>query len=538
MDHPSRLARARSSGSPEVLEPFDACEGANPMSAAQQALYARIERYSFDAPDVPMPYSRRLAEREGWSDAYTSAVIAEYRRFAFLAMSSGHVATPSKAVDAAWHLHLEYTREYWDVFCGQVLGAPLHHTPGNGAPDEEAAYAALYAQTLDSYRHLFGAAPPESVWPRPFDTSCDVAAAMPAVHAPASQNFRRLIAVGLESLRHIMRSSRAAVTAWPACLTATIATCAYAGELDAYNVLDYAGPRFLHFYLMLCVGVLLLIFFVHRIEYRRRVWGLCRDAGGARELEPYEAGLIVGGVTRMVHVATLGLLHARAIRISRGKRGQPQVIAGEPAEAGAFGDACNWLRVHLNSQAAYSAFSARLALRAPEVAVALAAQGWLWPRGGMRTLRVVARALALFAIGLGCAKIGVGMSRERPVGALVFGVIVFAIVWLILMARLPGLGRAGPTLAARDALDARRARTGRGGTAPDMLLWLTAILGTSVLAGTAWASYASVLTASRMTAGGVGTDGSSGGCSSSSCNSSSCSSSSCSSSSCGGCSSS
>ena len=94
-------------------------------------------------------------------------MIDEYKRFAFLAQAAGHPVTPSVAVDAAWHFHLQYTLEYWDVFCAGVLRARLHHMPGTGAPDEAAVYAQRYRDTLDSYRRLFGCAPPESIWPPP-----------------------------------------------------------------------------------------------------------------------------------------------------------------------------------------------------------------------------------------------------------------------------------------------------------------------------------------------------------------------------------
>src|ERR1700743_38103 len=89
------------------------------MTPEQRALYQRIDSHVLDARDIPLPFSRRLAEREGWSHAHALRVISEYKRFVFLAMTAGHIATPSKAIDAAWHLPLEYTREYWDVFCAQ-----------------------------------------------------------------------------------------------------------------------------------------------------------------------------------------------------------------------------------------------------------------------------------------------------------------------------------------------------------------------------------------------------------------------------------
>ncbi|WP_244132864.1 hypothetical protein [Burkholderia sp. BCC0397] len=148
---------------PPTSTAVDACA----LTDAQQALLARLHAYSSDDPHAPLPYSRRLAEAEGWSHDHALAVIDEYKRFAFLAQVAGHPVTPSHAVDAAWHLHLQYTREYWDVFCADVLRAPMHHVPGAGAPDEAAQYARHYRQTLDSYRRLFGCEPPEAIWPRP-----------------------------------------------------------------------------------------------------------------------------------------------------------------------------------------------------------------------------------------------------------------------------------------------------------------------------------------------------------------------------------
>ena len=59
----------------------------------------------------------RLASENGWSREYAVRVMQEYRRFAFLAVAAGHPVSPSDAVDQAWHLHLVYTRSYWDEFC-------------------------------------------------------------------------------------------------------------------------------------------------------------------------------------------------------------------------------------------------------------------------------------------------------------------------------------------------------------------------------------------------------------------------------------
>lgn len=88
----------------------------------------------------------------------------EYRRFCFLAVTCGHGVTPSDAVDQAWHLHLGYTRDYWERFCPQILGRPLHHGPTAGGLAEQHRFFLQYAETLRSYEHVFGP-PPADLWP-------------------------------------------------------------------------------------------------------------------------------------------------------------------------------------------------------------------------------------------------------------------------------------------------------------------------------------------------------------------------------------
>jgi hypothetical protein len=70
-------------------------------------------------------------------------------------------------VDAVWHLHLLFTESYWTMLCGEILRRPLHHRPGTGEPGEGEAFAIRYARTIASYEAEFGAAPPETIWPRP-----------------------------------------------------------------------------------------------------------------------------------------------------------------------------------------------------------------------------------------------------------------------------------------------------------------------------------------------------------------------------------
>jgi hypothetical protein len=118
-----------------------------------------------DVPGVPLGFRDRLARENGWSPAHAARVYDEYRRFLVLAATTGHPATPSDAVDQAWHLHLTYTRSYWEDLCGQVLGTPLHHGPTSGTRDDGVHFRDQYAATLGRYRDVFGEEPPADVWP-------------------------------------------------------------------------------------------------------------------------------------------------------------------------------------------------------------------------------------------------------------------------------------------------------------------------------------------------------------------------------------
>ncbi|HEX7131074.1 MAG TPA: hypothetical protein VF228_00780 [Iamia sp.] len=115
--------------------------------------------------EVPLGFRDRLARENGWSPSHAARVYDEYRRFLVLAATAPHPVTPSDAVDQAWHLHLTYTRSYWDRLCGEVLGFPLHHDPTTGTVADGALYRDQYRETLARYRETFGAEAPSAIWP-------------------------------------------------------------------------------------------------------------------------------------------------------------------------------------------------------------------------------------------------------------------------------------------------------------------------------------------------------------------------------------
>lgn len=137
-----------------------------PLSCAEkEALLGRLEAMQIDPPGAKRTFVWRLSEENGWSRSFAERVVTEYRRFLFLAATASHPVTPSDEVDQAWHLHLAYSRHYWDELCRGILRKPLHHGPTSGGNSEAARYRDQYAATLNSYRAAFGMAPPEEIWP-------------------------------------------------------------------------------------------------------------------------------------------------------------------------------------------------------------------------------------------------------------------------------------------------------------------------------------------------------------------------------------
>jgi hypothetical protein len=137
------------------------------MSTPDDPLWSKLEAFEFDVPGAHLTFTQRLMRENGWGRDYSQRVIQEYRRFLFLAMRAGHSVTPSDQVDQAWHLHLVYSRSYWDELCAEVLGRPLHHGPTRGGSGEDQRYWSDYEKTRESYQRLFGQPPPADIWPEP-----------------------------------------------------------------------------------------------------------------------------------------------------------------------------------------------------------------------------------------------------------------------------------------------------------------------------------------------------------------------------------
>ena len=156
------------------------------MNQAESDLWKKLSCYSFDDPQSPFRFSARLARENRWTKEFTQAVLEEYRRFLFLACVCDHQVTPSIEVDEAWHLHMIYTRSYWDDLCLKTLGKPVHHGPTRGGRSEDLRYVEQYQKTLESYAKYFGEVPPGKIWP---DASVRFRRDFNAVHVDISRNW-------------------------------------------------------------------------------------------------------------------------------------------------------------------------------------------------------------------------------------------------------------------------------------------------------------------------------------------------------------
>lgn len=131
-------------------------------------LWQQLEGFEITPPHIGLTFEARLAREQNWGLDRALSVALEYRKFLFLLLTAAHPVTPSEDVDAAWHLHLLYTRSYYDELCQKIAGRLIHHGPTEGGAAEGTKFLDLYQRTLQSYNEWFGT-PPVDIWPKPED---------------------------------------------------------------------------------------------------------------------------------------------------------------------------------------------------------------------------------------------------------------------------------------------------------------------------------------------------------------------------------
>jgi uncharacterized protein (TIGR04222 family) len=411
--------------------------------AAQQALWARIDVHPIGGSDGATALFERLRREQRWSAAQAAQALREYRRFVFLCCVAPDEMTPSKAIDAVWHLHLLFTRDYWDGFCAAALQRPLHHAPALGSSDAP-RHRRQYAHTRAAYARFFGP-PPAAWWPD------DEAARAAPRRAPLRRRLAALAAaLGLPGLAAARPS----------------------------NPLDWNGQDFIALYLGLMLAVLVVSLLLRR-WLRRRAEPPLRHVGA---LDPYEIAYLAGGSSRALDAA-VAELHRRGVLEWDSARGQLRAT-GEPARLDPPLAAVAAALAGATSPGA----GQRAAYRALEpVRDGLERRGLWLSAGAARRSGWPAALPALALLAFGAAKIAIGMSRDRPVLFLVILSVITALLALSMFAAAARPTRAG----AAEFEKARRLHPAPDDLRrrPDQLALAVALGGTAILAGTALAAY-------------------------------------------------
>lgn len=134
------------------------------MTHFENQLWNKILGFEFDEPNTQLTFAARLSRENGWTTYYTNRVIDEYKKFIFLCCTSANPVTPSDPVDQAWHLHLTYTKSYWQNLCHDTLGTEIHHNPTKGGKDEQQKFSSFYKELPEIYEEKFGFQPPTDIW--------------------------------------------------------------------------------------------------------------------------------------------------------------------------------------------------------------------------------------------------------------------------------------------------------------------------------------------------------------------------------------
>jgi uncharacterized protein (TIGR04222 family) len=444
---------------------------------AEYQTYDRLNDYNFDRPTAALPFSQRLAKENRWTRDYTDRAIREYKRFAFLVVVAGHPVSPSDQVDQVWHLHLTYTRSYWQEFCDEILAMPLHHEPTQGGSAERAKHRDWYAATLDSYQRIFGMAPPADLWPPTADR-----------FGPASQ-FARLntaqnwilpkpqwvqeVSWGRLRLSLPQLHPRALMMVW-LCLGLSTVMVGCQGSL---NPLDMKGPDFLGFYIwlnLMLVGMALVL--------RRMLQPRDASAVSLSQLDLYETAYLSGGTDRVVQVAITQLAAQDCVElkttgtIALKDELPPITNTVERAVVKAIAKTGNFASIKRKVESSMQPLRDRLVQANLIMSVDQTIKIQRYPA-----------FLVGASLGLGLIRLVVGISRQRPVGFLVMLCIIVAIITAMFATTKPQ-----PMTAAGDRL-LRELRQGVNASLSDVpvseLVMAVALVGSAGLVNTAYGSW-------------------------------------------------
>jgi uncharacterized protein (TIGR04222 family) len=388
------------------------------LTPEQQETWNRVEAFEIDEPGVPAPFSVRLAKEQGWTQGYTLRAIQEYKRFAFLSTVSAFPVTPSKVVDEVWHLHLIYTRNYWEDFCGKALGRRLHHHPGTGREEDESRFRRQYAEIPEVNRSFFGPEP-EDCWgtadegskPETVQTNKPMKAKAfkQLLNGKLINFFGPKIGIGLVVLVLAAQS------------TAQQGSKSLTENAQPLGVLDLTGPEFLRFYTVL--GFMCLI---AAVVARYLLARTNRPVDDRAKLGLYESAFLSQGMFGVATAASIKLAEEGKIILGEGRKiSQVQNPTKEhPVEARLL----HMARASLGKRL-YECFSALDGFKVGLMET-LEPTGLVLNADERRKTQLIPALIMAAPLLIGIPKMVVGLQRERPSSILVIESIIFLLAAL------------------------------------------------------------------------------------------------------------
>ncbi|GCA91550.1 TIGR04222 domain-containing membrane protein [Microcystis aeruginosa] len=381
------------------------------MNFQQIELYKRIQAFALDRPDSQLSFSQRLAKDNSWSLGYTQRAIEEYKKFIFLAVAAGHPVTPSDQIDQVWHLHLTYTRLYWQEFCPKILQTTLHHEPTRGGSSEQLKFGSWYSKTLESYEQFFGHIPPIDIWPKPKDR---FGRDLHFIRINTQQSW----VLSKPNLTIFLKPQlrKIGIFTFLVFLSLMITSCQIISQIP--NPMNFTGPEFLTFYISLVVMGIALAAWLR--------FSLCLVSANINQqpdLNTYEIAFLAGGNHRLIMAAITSLVKQGYVEVLKeGKlvvTGKIDAIA-DPVEKAVAQDILATdgaiEQVFRKSKAMKDSIRARLEQLGLFLSDAQAFKAQIYPS-----------LIVVILLGIGLCKMAVGISRDKPVGLLlicIFGLLV------------------------------------------------------------------------------------------------------------------
>ncbi|MFN0074888.1 MAG: TIGR04222 domain-containing membrane protein [Prosthecobacter sp.] len=462
-----------------------------------QAMWVKLEGLQLDNNNAVFDFSARLSKENGWTRAFTARAIQEYKRFLLLALHAGHPVTPSEVVDQVWHLHLVYTRSYWQDLCANVLGRPLHHEPTAGGLDESVKFHLQYERTLASYRRIFGSEPPADIWPSAEECF------KPKLNrwVDVSRHWTLPKPAWLKHLRprYVIPAAVAVI------LVLTLAGCS---EL---NVFDYRGEEFLKLYLVgFGLAFLLSLLILHNARSDRQ-----ERLSDEPLTDPYEIAFLGGGGRRMVDAALAALFTRGLLKLDTPKNGRATIgaaLEGDTADLHPVEHQV-WQALPTSGRAEVRHVRKALIPLTQAMQESLAERGLVFlPPQLTRLSWLVALPMLLMLIA-GVIKVCIGISRDKPVFFLIVCLFISVLVLCLRMSLMKKRTVAGEALWHRLSLRRRISplveRDGRHDLDPTLAAMAVAIGGSTALATPSYQPLHNVI---HYQAPGSGGGCGSGGC--------------------------